>query len=934
MNTIYKVIWNARCALWQCVSEATRGRGKTSTRTRAARSKRRSPEGHTLRQAALTAFLTSLGFVTSSAWALCSPSTPGECYKITSQPLTGYPTLNVGSGFIVPEGSVVTPGYMINFTQSGGHSTIAGDWLVVKSVPFNNQALRLGSTTSSSEAPIASQITITPTGVLRVGGAGFYDRETDTYNETMNTYSGHIDLTYGTGQAVTFDVQGKLIVEQVLAGVNEGPRSNQTLNLMISQGGEVKAAGLKLGAGSAGSVTDSRFDVAINGGTLRLTTQRGLVSAKSWSYDASTRVLQNPVQSTINLNGGEVIIADPPAGARYYANGSTEGSVLFADLVTRPSAAALGITVENNRYDAVNILSDTTLNIAATKKVIMQSALAGFSGAGTLIKRGAGTLLLNADNSAMTGGLRVEEGRVVFGGFQLNDTTGETTTGTDTAVNRLYTTSIRGVGQSAVGLNTKRFKLMQGALVVNNDAWIEFSPDVSIGPVTVANTLSGTGNLRLSGGSATVRFTGHNTVTGEIEIRSGTWLLEGATARLEGAQLVDLQTGYFTIKDGASAQVGNITFGSVPYQYSWITVDNASLKMDNVVHAAGVNSYGRLVVQNGGTLEWDATGHTQANSLMLAEGFNPNTDTVESLRSMGNQAAYNYVKVTGGVARQNPAMRVTGSLPLQKVGDGRLIVTARNQVSNPNNNDNANDYDYASWSVREGVLQIGDNQVLNGNSEVYLNGSGNLYVSADGTLDENGVSSATVAWGNSDYFALPVSWLQGGHGNLEMAGTGTLILGSEGTSRVYQYDGVTRIRSGVLSVQDNQDNHYDRLETVLGSSTSAIDTGEGEANGTLEFRTFNADKAFSRSITGTGGLRKAGTRKVTLTADTYDYTGKTEVRGGELYLADGKAITQTSQLAVGAENPNSSATFTLEGSAYVKGDVLLAQGRRVIRSIP
>lgn len=404
MNTIYKVIWNARCALWQCVSEATRGRGKTSTRTRAARSKRRSPEGHTLRQAALTAFLTSLGFVTSSAWALCSPSTPGECYKITSQPLTGYPTLNVGSGFIVPEGSVVTPGYMINFTQSGGHSTIAGDWLVVKSVPFNNQALRLGSTTSSSEAPIASQITITPTGVLRVGGAGFYDRETDTYNETMNTYSGHIDLTYGTGQAVTFDVQGKLIVEQVLAGVNEGPRSNQTLNLMISQGGEVKAAGLKLGAGSAGSVTDSRFDVAINGGTLRLTTQRGLVSAKSWSYDASTRVLQNPVQSTINLNGGEVIIADPPAGARYYANGSTEGSVLFADLVTRPSAAALGITVENNRYDAVNILSDTTLNIAATKKVIMQSALAGFSGAGTLIKRGAGTLLLNADNSAMTGG--------------------------------------------------------------------------------------------------------------------------------------------------------------------------------------------------------------------------------------------------------------------------------------------------------------------------------------------------------------------------------------------------------------------------------------------------------------------------------------------------------------------------------------------------
>ena len=106
---------------------------------------------------------------------------------------------------------------------------------------------------------------------------------------------------------------------------------------------------------------------------------------------------------------------------------------------------------------------------------------------------------------------------------------------------------------------------------------------------------------------------------------------------------------------------------------------------------------------------------------MLVEGFNPNTDKVESLRSMGNNAAYNYVKVTGGVARQNPAMRVTGSLTLQKVGDGRLIVTARNLVSNPHGND------YASWSVREGVLQIGDNQALT-DGAVYLNGSGLVQV--------------------------------------------------------------------------------------------------------------------------------------------------------------------------------------------------------------
>ena len=108
MNTIYKVIWNARCALWQCVSEVTRGRGKTSTRSRAVHTFPRSPRRPTLRQAALCAFLASLGFVTSSAWAVCSPSTPGECYEITNATLADYRILNVGSGFIVPEGSVVT----------------------------------------------------------------------------------------------------------------------------------------------------------------------------------------------------------------------------------------------------------------------------------------------------------------------------------------------------------------------------------------------------------------------------------------------------------------------------------------------------------------------------------------------------------------------------------------------------------------------------------------------------------------------------------------------------------------------------------------------------------------------------------------------------------------------------------------------------------
>jgi fibronectin-binding autotransporter adhesin len=156
-----------------------------------------------------------------------------------------------------------------------------------------------------------------------------------------------------------------------------------------------------------------------------------------------------------------------------------------------------------------------------------------------------------------------------------------------------------------------------------------------------------------------------------------------------------------------------------------------------------------------------------------------------------------------------------------------------------------------------------------------LKGSRNLDIGAN-TLSVGGNNQATTYAGGIS-----------GTGGLVKAGTGLLALsGSSG------YAGVTTISGGTLQVG-------------AGGTTGALGAGGVVNNATLAFnRSDNYSGAFTRTISGTGGVRLVS-GSLALAADN-SYTGSTTISGGTLQIGSGGAA---GSLGGGAVTNNGALVF-------------------------
>lgn len=151
----------------------------------------------------------------------------------------------------------------------------------------------------------------------------------------------------------------------------------------------------------------------------------------------------------------------------------------------------------------------------------------------------------------------------------------------------------------------------------------------------------------------------------------------------------------------------------------------------------------------------------------------------------------------------------------------------------------------------------------------------------------------------------------GGSGDLVKTLGGTLTLTTQN-----RYAGETRIRGGRLVLN---------TAATAGTSTTAVDTGDATGAGTLVFNRTD-DYGFTRSITGTGGIEKTGTGTVRLqSSETYDYTGSTDVRRGELVIGEGVRVDGSNALRIGALSEGTTAGVTLEGRAAFTGAIDLGE---------
>jgi fibronectin-binding autotransporter adhesin len=371
------------------------------------------------------------------------------------------------------------------------------------------------------------------------------------------------------------------------------------------------------------------------------------------------------------------------------------------------------------------------------------------------------------------------------------------------------------------------------------------------GSVTVANLITGAGNLRQDGINV-LTLSGTNTgFTGSITVASGT-LQTG-----NGAALGDTATGTAVV-NGATLDVGGVDIGNEPV----------------TVQGAGVGNNGALI--NTATARADA-----ANITLTADtnvGGTGTNDRTQGLLSIGGLHGNNHnLTMVGSNTVQFDDVGET-SLGDIAVNGGNLLFYGTSTMGDPAKKVTlANNAILSVYDVNASVTHNKPIEIASTHGQ-FANWNGTNTVASTFTMNGN----LTLLTGNN---SLTLNGPLHGTGNLDRNN----ILGLTGVGTVYlvsndnDYSGTTTVTSGTLSVGNG------------GTSGSLGGTGNitlGD-NGILRFNR-QGTNAISRNIVGTGtnsGSVRYGSESLNFNNTVFNvsgdntYTGNTLVYGGTVVLS-------------------------------------------------
>ncbi|WP_431470279.1 autotransporter-associated beta strand repeat-containing protein [Sphingosinithalassobacter sp. LHW66-3] len=640
-----------------------------------------------------------------------------------------------------------------------------------------------------------------------------------------------------------------------------GPGTLRLLNDNSYTGGTTIAGGtLQIGnGGTIGSIVGS----VVNNGVLAFQRSDDVTFGGAISGTGSLQKLGTNVLTLTGENsfaGGTTILG----GTLRIGNGGTTGTI------TGPIANSGTLTFER---------SDT-------------SSYGGtISGAGRLVKAGAGTLVLTGD-ALHSGGTTIAAGMLqVGGGGTTGSIAADVVTNGTLAFNRsdlvTFGGPISGTGQLV--------QAGSGTLVLTGAATHSGGTTVAAGTLRVGDGATGgslAGDVVTNGTlvfdrSDSHSFTGAISGTGQlVQQGSGTLVLAGAATH----------SGRTTIASG-TLRVGNGVTGSLAGD----VVNEGVLafhQMGDVTFGGTISGTGSLEKLGANTLTLTAD-HSYAGGTTIAAGTLRIGDGGTSGSLVG--AIINDGTLTFDRSDTSSfGGTISGSGQLVKAGAGALLLTGDVTHS-------------GGTTVSAGMLQIG--------------GGG-----TSGSLAGDVVTNSTLAFNRSDFvtFGGAIS----GSGRLVQAGSGTLILAGAAT-----HSGGTTIASGTLRIGDggtagslagdvvnNGTLAFDRSDMFgfagaisgtgwlvkTGSGTlvltggvthsggtsiasGALQIGNGGTSGSLAGNVVTAgtlifnrsdDVSFAGTISGTGSLQKLGTNVLTLTGNN-SFAGGTTIAGGTLRIGDG-----------------------------------------------
>ncbi len=799
--------------------------------------------------------------------------------------------LNTGGDFannIGGTGSVVKSGDK-TLTLSGtnsytGGTTISGGTLVANNVEAlgtgdvtNNATLELNTGGDFDNAISGSgQVVKSGDKTLTLSGA--------------NSYSGATTISGGTLIATHVNALGTGAIDNRASLLLDASGQFTVTDLTTESGGNTEiGAGSTLQATTLTQKSDSTLTINLNGNTVDPVIHAASQVSLAGTLDITGvgDVLDSDPASTDDLDTFTLIASDKTIAGDFEKLTVAGMDADLADFITvdgriddtgKQYELTTALTWYADRDDAVtdahgtfnltnadgSFAVNTVLeNVDAT---LDPASATGWDGT-SLIKQGAGTLILNAENT-YTGGTTISGGTLVAtnvdalgSGDVTDDATLELNTGGtfDNAIggsgnvvksgadtltlsgSNSYTGGTTISGGTLVASNVEAL----GTGDVTNNATLELNTGGDF-----INNIGGTGRVEKSGDD-TLTLSGSNTYTGGTLINGGTLVASNVEA---------LGTGDVTDNATLALNTGG-TFDNA------ISGSGQVVKSgDEMLTLSGANSY------SGGTLISDGT-LVASNVEALGTGDVTNNATL----------ALN----TGGDFTNN----ISGSGQVVKSGDDTLTLSGANSYTGGTTIS-------GGTLVATNVDALGTGDVTNsstlelntgGTFDNAISGSGQVVKSGDETLTLSGsntytggtlISGGTLVATNVDALGTgdvtdnaTLELNTGGTFDNAISGSGQVVKSGDDTltlSGANSYTGGTLISGG----------------TLVATSVEALGSGDVTDNAVLEL---NTGGTFDNAISGSGQVVKSGDKTLTLSGAN-SYTGGTTISGGTLVASNVEAL--------------------------------------------
>ncbi len=863
--------------------------------------------------------------------------------------------LNTGGDFannIGGTGSVVKSGDK-TLTLSGtnsytGGTTISGGTLVANNVEAlgtgdvtNNATLELNTGGDFDNAISGSgQVVKSGDKTLTLSGA--------------NSYSGATTISGGTLIATHVNALGTGAIDNRASLLLDASGQFTVTDLTTESGGNTEiGAGSTLQATTLTQKSDSTLTINLNGNTVDPVIHAASQVSLAGTLDITGvgDVLDSDPASTDDLDTFTLIASDKTIAGDFEKLTVAGMDADLADFITvdgriddtgKQYELTTALTWYADRDDAVtdahgtfnltnadgSFAVNTVLeNVDAT---LDPASATGWDGT-SLIKQGAGTLILNAENT-YTGGTTISGGTLVAtnvdalgSGDVTDDATLELNTGGtfDNAIggsgnvvksgadtltlsgSNSYTGGTTISGGTLVASNVEAL----GTGDVTNNATLELNTGGDF-----INNIGGTGRVEKSGDD-TLTLSGSNTYTGGTLINGGTLVASNVEALGTGdvtdnATLALNTGGTFDNAISGSGQVvksgdETLTLSGTNSYTGGTTISGGTLVATNVeaLGSGDVTDDATLELNTGGTFDNAISGSGQvvksgdkmltlsgANSYSGGTLISDGTLVASNVEALGTGDVTNNATLalnTGGDFTNN----ISGSGQVVKSGDdtltlsGAISYTGGTTISGgtlvATNVDALGTGDVTNSSTLE--LNTGGtfDNAISGSGQVVKSGDETLTLSGSntytgGTLISGGTLVATNvdALGTGDVTDNATLELNtGGTFDNAISGSGQVVKSGDDTltlSGANSYTGGTLISGG----------------TLVATSVEALGSGDVTDNAVLEL---NTGGTFDNAISGSGQVVKSGDKTLTLSGAN-SYTGGTTISGGTLVASNVEAL--------------------------------------------